>query len=130
MVDEFGPTYLGSGGDALNGGARNPFDPKDYSDETAAQIDVAVNRLVNQAHTRALAILRDNGPALDGVAAALIQDESLDRVQFTDIVNRHRAPGQPALPVPEGEPTPTGEQPDVVQTPLGGSARTVPDGAV
>ena len=128
MVDEFGPTYLGSGGDALNGGPRNPFDPKDYSDETAAQIDAAVNRLVNEAHTRALAILRDNGPALHAVAAALIQDESLDRVQFTDIVNRHRGPGQPALPVPEGEPTPTGEQPEVVQTPLGGSARTVPDG--
>jgi cell division protease FtsH len=129
MVDEFGPTYLGAGGDSLNGGARNPFDPKDYSDETAAQIDVAVNRLVNEAHSRALDILRGNRPALDAVAAALIHDESLDRVQFTEIVNQHRAPGQPALPIPQGEGTPTGEHPEIVQTPLTGT-RTAQEGAV
>jgi cell division protease FtsH len=130
MVDEFGPTYLGSGGDTLNGGSVNPFDPKDYSDETAAQIDAAVNRLVHEAHTRALAILRDNRPSLDAVATALIRDESLDRVQFTDLVNQQRAPDQPALPVPEGEPTPTGEHPEIVEAPLGGSSRTTQDGGV
>jgi cell division protease FtsH len=130
MVDEFGPTYLGAGGDGLNGGSYNPFDPKEHSDETAAQIDAAVNRLVQEAHARALAILRDNRPPLDAVAAALIHDESLDRVQFTDIVNQHRSPGRPELPVPTGEATPTGEHPEVVQTPLGGSTRNTQDGAM
>jgi cell division protease FtsH len=130
MVDDFGPTYFGSGAGGPNGAAYNPFDPKDYSDETAAQIDAAVTRLVNEAHRRALDILRDNRPPLDAVAAALIRDESLDRVQFTEIVNEHRAPGQPTLPVPQGAPTPTGEQPEIVHTPLGGSARADQDGPV
>lgn len=130
MVDEFGPTYLGTGGDGVNGASYNPFDPKDYSDQTATHIDAAVNRLVSEAHARALDILRGNRPALDAVAAALIHDESLDRVRFTEIVNQHRGPDQPTLPVPQGEPTPTGEQPEIVEAPLGGATRTIQDGAV
>jgi len=85
---------------------------------------------VQEAQARALAILRANRPPLDAVAAALIHDESLDRVQFTDIVNQHRGHGQAELPVPAGEATPTGEHPEVVQTPLGGSTRNTQDGAV
>jgi cell division protease FtsH len=130
MVDEFGPTYLGgSSQDPSGRPTYNPWEPKEYSDETAAHIDQAVRDLVDAAHRRALDILRDNREALDAVAQALIKDESLDRVQFTTIVNEHRAPDQPALPVPTGEPTPTGEQPEVMQTPLGGGARTSQDGA-
>ncbi len=122
MVDEFGPTYLGSGD-----GAQNPFDPHDYSDETAAQIDAAVNRLITEGHQRALGVLRENRSALEAVAQALIQDESLDRAQFTAIANAHRAPGQPALPIPEGDPTPTGEHPEVLEAPLGSTAASLAD---
>ncbi|GAC1470365.1 MAG: ATP-dependent zinc metalloprotease FtsH [Chloroflexota bacterium] len=110
MSDELGPIYLGgSGDDALNGRVHNPWEPKVYSDETAQRIDAAVQRLVDEAHDRAVSVLRENRAALDAVAKTLVHDESLNREQFAAIVNAHLPPGQPPLPVPTGEATPTGE---------------------
>ena len=116
MADELGPAYLGGSADnALSGRLYNPFEPKEYSEETARRIDAAVSRLVDEAHDCALSILRQNRDALDAVAAALVRDESLDRVQFTAIVNAHRAPEQAPIPVPTGMPTPTGEASHAVE---------------
>jgi cell division protease FtsH len=122
MADELGPTYFGGAGDdAMSGRAYNPFEQKEYSDETAARIDAAVARLIDEAHTRAVDILRANRAALDAVAAALIHDETLDRDRFAAIVNEHRAPGLLPLPTPSGPGTPTGEQPFIDEAPpLGG----------
>lgn len=91
MADELGPTYLGGANDnALGGRGYNPYEPKEYSDETAHRIDMAVTRLVNEAHQRAVSILTANRPALDAVAGALVQDESLDRDQFAAIIEETR----------------------------------------
>jgi cell division protease FtsH len=112
MADELGPTYFGGAGDdALGGRQYNPYEPKEYSPETAFRIDQAVARLIDEAHNRAVGILRDNRAALDAVAHALMRDETLEREAFTSIVNEHRAPGQPLLPTPTGPGTPTGEHP-------------------
>jgi cell division protease FtsH len=112
MAPELGPTYLGGAGDdGLAGRIYNPFEPKEYSDQTAAKIDEAVNRLVNEAHEKALSMIREHRESLDAVAEALLKDESLDRVGFTNIVNRHLPPGEEPLPVPTGEATPIGEAP-------------------
>ena len=83
----------------------NPFAPQEYSEETARRIDAAIDRLLEEAHARALTVLRDNRATLDAIAAALMRDESLDREELTAIVNAHRAPGQAPLPVPTGPPT-------------------------
>src|SRR5207302_3044393 len=83
MADELPPTYFGGSSD--NG--YNPWEPKEYSDETAEKIDQAVMRLVNEAHETALQVLRENRTALDAIAAALVQEESLDREELTKIVN-------------------------------------------
>jgi ATP-dependent Zn protease len=61
--------------------------------------------LLEEAHARALTVLRDNRATLDAIAAALMRDESLDREELTAIVNAHRAPGQAPFPVPTGPPT-------------------------
>ena len=122
MADDIGPTYLGGAGDdALGGRAYNPWEPKEYSDETASRIDIAVQRLVEQAHARAVQVLKDNRQTLDDLAAALLRDETLDREQFTAIVNAHRPPGEPPLPVPMGPGTPTGEQQEA-DAPMGVTA--------
>src|SRR5581483_10775782 len=43
MADELGPAYYGGGSDdALNGHDYNPWEPKEYSEETAKRIDEAV----------------------------------------------------------------------------------------
>jgi cell division protease FtsH len=122
MADELGPTYFGGqGDDALNGRSFNPYAPKEYSPETAFKIDQAVEKIIDEAHNRAVAILRENRAALDAVAAALTQEETLERDQFAAIVNAHRPPGRPMLPDPTGPGTPTGEHPaaeEIVVQPL------------
>ncbi len=113
MSDELGPAYFGGAGDdALNGIAFNPWQPKEYSDETAERIDEAVMRLVNEAHHLALAVIKENRNTLDAIAEALLHDESLDREELTAIVNAHLLPGEPPIPVPTGPPT------TIVDTPV------------
>lgn len=90
MSDELGPIYLGGSGDnALEGRPYNPFEPKQYSDETAARIDSAVARLVDEAHELARKTLREHRAALDAIAGALLHDETLDRDKFGAIVQAH-----------------------------------------
>lgn len=118
MAPEIGPTYLGGAGDdALGGRLYNPYEPKEYSDKTAAKIDEAVNKLVRDAHDEALRVIREYREALDAVAAALLREESLDREEFTAVVNAHLPAGHRALPVPTGEPTPIGEAPEPIKAP-------------
>jgi cell division protease FtsH len=106
MAAELSPRSFGGAADGpLGGRMSNPFAPQEYSEETARRIDAAIDRLLEEAHARALAVLRDNRATLDAIAAALMRDESLDREELTAIVNAHRAPGQAPLPVPTGSPT-------------------------
>jgi cell division protease FtsH len=115
MADELGPEYFGSSReDALNGRGFNPWEPKEYSEQTARRIDDAVSRLIQEAHQRALTVLRDNREALDALAAALIKDESLDRGQISAIINAHRPAGREPSPVPSGPPTPYPDAPEPV----------------
>jgi cell division protease FtsH len=106
MAEELSPRSFGGAADGpLGGRMPNPFAPQEYSEETARRIDAAIDRLLEEAHERALTVLRDNRATLDAIAAALMRDESLDREELTAIVNAHRAPGQAPLPVPTGPPT-------------------------
>ncbi len=116
MVDDLGPIRWGEGG--LDGEPANPWDPREYSDETARRIDAAVIGLVGEAHQRAIDVLRGNRAALDAIANALVHEESLTREELTAIVNARRVPEQKPLPVPSGPPTPTGETTAVVEPPL------------
>lgn len=103
MAEELGPSYFGGSADnALSGRPYNPYEPKEYSDETARRIDIAVSRLVSQAHQRALEVLTTQRVALDAIAAALLREEALDRDQFTAIVKANRADLQLALPSQNG----------------------------
>jgi cell division protease FtsH len=90
MSDELGPEYFGGSGDnALEGRAYVPWEPKEYSDETARRIDQAVQRLITEAHDRAHQILSAHRPVLDALAAALLQEESIDLAQLTALVKEH-----------------------------------------
>jgi len=54
--------------------ARRP----DYSEDTARKIDAEVNRIITSAYQRGKRIVVDNRPALDAIAAELLEKESLD----------------------------------------------------
>jgi cell division protease FtsH len=88
MADELGPEYFGSGADnGLDGRAYAPWEPKEYSEDTAKRIDAAVSRLIDEAHQIARNTLTTHRESLDAVAAALLREESLDRDQLAAIVD-------------------------------------------
>lgn len=64
-----------------------------YSAEVAAAIDREVRRLADEAYDRALAVLRSARTALDAVAAALIERETLSAEELESIVT-----AEPAAP--------------------------------
>jgi cell division protease FtsH len=99
MSDELGPAYFGGGDDAINGLTYAPWEPKEYSDETADRIDKAVLRLVNEAHDCARNLLTENRAVLDTIAAALMHDESLDAEQLRTIVHGHGERRLTSVPV-------------------------------
>jgi cell division protease FtsH len=87
MADELGPEYFGGADNGLDGQGYAPWEPKEYSDETAKRIDDAVARLIDDAHQRARNVLTTHRDRLDAVAAALLREESLDGEQLAAIVN-------------------------------------------
>ncbi len=89
MADELGPEYFGGSGDnALNGRAYSPWEPKEYSEDTARLIDAAVQRLISEAHDQARRILSEHRHVLDALAAMLLQEESIDLAQLTAVVKK------------------------------------------
>jgi cell division protease FtsH len=61
---------------------RQISEQRNYSEETAEQIDAEVRRLVDEAHKRASQILSDNRDKLDLVATSLLEHETLNAKEF------------------------------------------------
>lgn len=62
------------------------------SAETAQRIDESVRRLLQGAFDRALSILRENRPALDRAAKALMEREALDEADLLELAGDIRVP--------------------------------------
>lgn len=90
MVCEFGMSALGP----LTFGkkeeqiflGREIAQHQDYSEDTAIKIDQEVKRIIMEQYERARKIILDNKDALDRLAKALLQIETLDSVQMRRIV--------------------------------------------
>jgi cell division protease FtsH len=103
-----------------NDGDHNPFlgremaANRNHSEATAAKLDNAVRELLDERLTTALRLLNENRDALDRIATALLEYETLDR-QGIEAALRGK-PVQPPVPpdiTPPGSPAagPDGEQP-------------------
>ena len=57
-----------------------------YSDDTAKQIDIEVRNLVEEARTRARAVLLANRKSLDELAKALLKEETIEEQGVIDIL--------------------------------------------
>jgi cell division protease FtsH len=55
---------------------------RDYSDDTAKQIDVAVRKFVDEAYQSAYKILQDNADVMHRMATALLERETLDKAEI------------------------------------------------
>jgi cell division protease FtsH len=87
MTDAIGPQQLGSR-------TAEPFMGRDfgsapnYSDEVAARIDDEVGKLIDGAHDTAAEILTKHRRVLDELADALIERETLDTPELTEILGQ------------------------------------------
>ncbi len=59
---------------------------KEYSEEVAAKVDAEVNRLMSEARSRAEGCLVTHRAALESIARALMEQESLERDEFEKLL--------------------------------------------
>ncbi len=87
MSDKIGPVALGQSQGGMFLG-RDMSSTRDFSEDTAATIDVEVSDLVDVAYKRATKVLTDNRPVLDEMAQMLIERETIDTEDIQDLLNR------------------------------------------
>jgi cell division protease FtsH len=107
MSDQLGPRTFGNSGGPMFLG-RELYEQRDYSEQAAEEIDTEVKRIVSTAYNRAKAILIENRSRLDQLSLALIDQETVERQQFEDIMEG-RGPTPtlpPAAPPPAAPPSP------------------------
>jgi len=86
MSDRLGPMKYGQPeGQVFLG--KDYIRNQDYSDEVAAAIDEEVRKLITQAHEEARAILTTHDEALDRIADALMERETLDGAEVKEILH-------------------------------------------
>ncbi|MDP9387224.1 MAG: ATP-dependent zinc metalloprotease FtsH [Actinomycetota bacterium] len=106
MSEVLGPQQLGEKNQEVFLG-RDLGHQANYSDEVAARIDAEVRKLIDEAHDEALAILTTHRATLDRLASALIEKETLDTPQLTEILGELPPWATPArVPVPAPPPLP------------------------
>ncbi len=87
MSDKLGPrTFGGNGGGTVFLG-REFYGDRDYSEQAAEEIDNEVKRIVSYAYERARTILIQNREKLETLAHILLEQETLDRTAFEDIMD-------------------------------------------
>jgi cell division protease FtsH len=95
MSDAIGPISVGEPGEVMLWG-RGVIPPRAVSPHMADLVDEEVSRLVREANTRAHDVIASHRPALDGLAAALLERETLDRVDVEAIIDGSRRAATPA----------------------------------
>ena len=87
MSDKIGPVALGrsQGGMFLG---RDIASERDFSEDTAATIDLEVSELIDSAYKRATKVLTENRSVLDEMAQMLIESETIDTEDIQDLINR------------------------------------------
>ena len=119
MSDRVGPMAWGSQGMVFLG--EDLMHTRDYSDETSRVIDEEVERILRAEEERATAELSRYRKGLDAVAAALLENETIDGAEVKRLVDEAAGREVRSYPVNEtvpsfAQPTPDG-RPDPEATP-------------
>jgi len=85
MSDEIGTIYLGNDEQVFVG--MEFGQSRAYSEQTAAQIDESVARLLNSCYETAMRILKEHLDDLNNVAQLLIEKETVTRADFVRVVD-------------------------------------------
>lgn len=106
-MSELGPLAFGKKDEAIFLG-REIAQHRDYSEDTAIQIDKEVRRIVNAAYEKARAMLSDNRDVLERVAQALLEREVIDAAEVKLLMEGKPLPEKPRTP-PQAPPAPSVE---------------------
>ncbi|MEE9192610.1 MAG: ATP-dependent zinc metalloprotease FtsH [Candidatus Aerophobetes bacterium] len=87
MSEKLGPVTLG-GGDSEVFLGRDFLKEKNYSEELAFDIDKEIRRIIEESHSRAFELLRENKDKLDSLARALEEKEVLDKEEIEGIIGK------------------------------------------
>ena len=104
MSEALGPIQYATGEDTVFLG-REINRSRPHSEATLEQIDREVRRVIDEQHERARGLIEAHRPALDRIAALLLERETIDGAQVQALVEG-RDPG----PSPLAEPGPAGGQ--------------------
>ena len=96
-MSELGPLAFGKKEEAIFLG-REIAQHRDFSEDTAIQIDKEVKRIVNGAYDRARGILTENRDTLERIAQALLDREVLDATEVKLIIEGKPLPEKPRTP--------------------------------
>jgi cell division protease FtsH len=105
MSEKLGPRVLGRNHDMPFLGRDMGAEP-DYSEEIAREIDDEIRRIIEEAHERALAVLRQHMDDLHQISELLIERETIDKDQFERLL----AGEAPESVFPEETPAPADEK--------------------
>jgi len=100
MSDELGPITFGKRDEHIFLG-REISQPKDFSEETAKTIDLAIKNLVFGSYERAKGLLTSHRAELQTLAQALLEKETLDGQEIGVLLASFKKPGE--TPEPEVE---------------------------
>jgi cell division protease FtsH len=103
MSDELGPITFGKRDEHIFLG-REISQPKDFSEETAKTIDLAIKNLVLGSYERAKGLLTSHRAELQTLAQALLEKETLDGQEIGALLASFKKPGE--TPEPEVEKAP------------------------
>ncbi len=85
MSEKLGPICFGSGNDEVFLGKEMTSHNRNYSENTASQIDSEIREIVMQAYTSAERILKENVEKLHKVAKRLLENEKISGEEFEAI---------------------------------------------
>lgn len=94
MSDKMGPLSYGAKEEEIFLG-REIQKHRDYSEETAIEIDKEVQRIVNEAMNRAEKILKDNIDLLHSLSKELLEREILDSEEINALIKGEKLPPTP-----------------------------------
>jgi cell division protease FtsH len=135
MSDRLGNVLYGDGPEYVFLGRDMMSRSKDYSEQTALEIDAEVKRIIDEANHTAKELITTNRNKLEIIANALLEYETLDGAQVTEIMQTGNftppplTPGQagPMMGAPAGTPLPeTPPKPAPPKLPGLGSAAPAP----
>jgi cell division protease FtsH len=127
MSSRIGPMALGHKDELVFLG-RDFGEQRNYSEQTAREIDEEIRRIIQDAFDKAYNVLLQNKTRLIMISERLMQEETLEGPLFESLFNQHIDNGQYESPsvlagMPHLKPSPNGDQPLLTEN---GSAYLLP----